>query len=110
MARAAVLAALLVFGGCGVHRHDAVDAYRSCLDRLGKVTSVGGQETVRFRDRTAVTVVITPTAEDAQEVAPLAAGPGDPYGYVAYGRAVIGWRDGPNDPHLRAVERCVPKR
>ena len=113
-------AALLVLAvaacGSGPHRGQALNnfvkglapaGYRGCLSRVGHLTSAYGEDRVRFPDGVKVVVVLTPTPGDAQALAPLAGGPQDPYGYKAFGRAVIGWAGGTHDPHLLAVERCL---
>ncbi len=99
---AALVAAALLAGCGGGGRKPG-----GCLDRLGKVTHAFGQTTIRFTDGAVIHVVLTPTPADAQQLAPLAGGPQDPFGYKAVGRAVVAWKGGARNPHLLAVERCL---
>ena len=43
----------------------------------------------------------------AARLAPAASGPGDPFAYVAVGRAILPWRGTARDPHLLAVASCL---
>ena len=105
--RAALGAALLApaLTGCAARSVD------SCLRGLKGVeaitTSIGDQRFVRFSDGSLVGVDLRRTADEAARLAPAASGPGDPFAYVAVGRAILSWRGTARDPHLLAVASCL---
>jgi hypothetical protein len=104
--RAALPAALLVplVTSCGSRTAS------SCLrkiDGVERVTrSVGNQRFVHFSDGAVVGFVLQRTPDEAARLAPAANGPGDPFAYVAVGRAIVSWRGTMSNPHFRAVTRC----
>ena len=83
----------------------------SCLLTLNGVvaltTTIGDQRFVHFRDGALVGVDLRRTADEAARLAPAANGPGDPFAYVAIGRAIVSWRGTSSDPHLLAVASCL---
>jgi hypothetical protein len=105
--RVAVSAAALVpaLTACAARSAD------SCLRTLKGVevvtTTIGDQRFVHFSDGSVVGVDLQRTPDEAARLAPAANGPGDPFAYVAVGRAILSWRGTATDPHLLAVASCL---
>lgn len=101
----------LALAGCDGSGKPSLSSVKRCLLGIEGVESIvstiGNQRFVRFSDGSAVGISFERSAEEAAWRAPASAGPGDPYAYEAVGNAVLAWRGAPDDPHLRAVERCL---
>ena len=109
LSRAAVAIALpaLLFGLTACGGRDAVSCVVALKGVEAVTRTVGDQQFVRFSDGAVVGLDFRRSADEAARLAPAANGPGDPFAYVAVGRAVLSGQGTATDRHLLAVAGCL---